>query len=259
VTRDPDSARARALAELGAETVRADMDDPAALDRIMSGAHGVYSVQNPVTSGPDGEVRQGRNVGEAAHRAQVRHLVYASAGTGERGTGVGSWESKLDVEDHLQKLGLPVTVLRPMAFMELMTDPAFYPAAGVWHVWPKIAGGSFPVPWLSCADLGEIAAVVFGAPEQYLGRQLTLAAELRSLDECRRIYTEVFGRPPKRFPMPIWLLGRFAPDTVRMWRWCVDRRLDVDPELTRSLHPGALTVEAWLRRQRTQADQRHPA
>lgn len=35
---------------------------------------------------------------------------------------------------------LAVTVLSPMAFMELMTDRAFFPSAGVWHVWPKLDG-----------------------------------------------------------------------------------------------------------------------
>lgn len=99
MTRDPAQVKAAALAAEGAELVRADMEDGASLDRAFAGANRVYSVQNFMTSGVDGEVRQGRLVGEAAGRAGIRHLVYGSAGTGERGTGVGSFESKLDVED----------------------------------------------------------------------------------------------------------------------------------------------------------------
>jgi uncharacterized protein YbjT (DUF2867 family) len=247
MTRRPEGAAARVLAAAGADVVPADMDDPASLDRAFSGADGVYSVQNFMTSGLDGEVRQGRNVSEAAARAGVRHLVYGSAGVGRRGTGVGSWESKLDVEDHLRSLGLPVTVLRPMAFMELMTDRAFYPAAGVWHVWPRMAGWDFRVPWLSCHDLGVIAAKAFADPEGYRGQELLLAAEIRSLEECRATYARVMGRGPRRFPMPQWLFQRFTPDTVRMWEWCRENDLDTDPEFTRSIHPEAMTVEAWLR------------
>jgi uncharacterized protein YbjT (DUF2867 family) len=252
MTRDPESGKARALAAAGAEVVKADMDDPASLDAAFAGAHGVYSVQNPMISGLEGEVRQGRNVGDAARRAGVRHLVYGSAGTGERGTGIGSWESKLDIEEHLHGLGLPVTVLRPPAFMEVMTDPAFYPPAGVWHVWPKLTGGSFRASWLSCHDLGVIAAKIFAAPERYVGQQLELAADLRTLDECRDIYTRVFGRRPKRFPMPVWLFERFTPDTVRLWRWARTEWTEVDPQLARSIHPEAMTVEAWLRRQKAE-------
>jgi uncharacterized protein YbjT (DUF2867 family) len=146
MTRHPGRSVARALADAGAQLVVADMEDPASLDRAFAGAYAVYSVQNYMTSGLDGEVRQGRNVGDAALRAGVRHLVQGSAGTGERGTGVGSFESKVDIEDHLAELGLPVTVLRPTAFMELMTDRAFFPPAGMWHVWPKLDGWGLQVP-----------------------------------------------------------------------------------------------------------------
>ena len=45
----------------------------------------------------------------------------------------------------LGELGLPVTILRPMAFMELMTDKAYFPAASTWHVMPKLMGENRPV------------------------------------------------------------------------------------------------------------------
>jgi uncharacterized protein YbjT (DUF2867 family) len=235
------------LAALGVDVLRADMEEPASLDRAFHGVHGVYSVQNYVISGLDGEVRQGRNVAEAARRADVRHLVYGSAGIGERGTGIGSWESKVDVEDRLRELDLPVTVLRPTAFMELMTDRAFYPAVGVWHVWPKLAGGSFVVWWLCCQDLGVIAARMFADPERYIGQDLTLAAERRSLDECRAIYQRVAGRNPRRVPMPTRMLERFAPDTVALWRWLRDTGFQAEEAVTLAIHPTALGVESWLR------------
>jgi len=163
------------------------------------------------------------------------------------------WESKLDVEDHLRDLELPVTVLRPAAFMEVMTDRDFYPAAGAWHVWPKLAGWDFQAPWLACHDLGVIAAKVFADPDAYVGRVLPLVAEYRSLDECRAAHIRVTGRAPRRFPMPPWLFRRFAADTARMWEWLRDNTLDLDPELTRSIHPTAMTVEEWLRSRTTAA------
>lgn len=251
MTRHPETTAARVLGAAGAEIVVADTEDPSSLDRAFAGAYGVYSVQNFMTSGLDGEVRQGRNVGDAAHRAGIRHLVHGSAGTGERGTGIGSFESKLAIEDHHAELGLPVTVLRPMAFMELMTDRAFFPPAGVWHVWPKLAGWDFRVPWLSCHDLGRVAERVFAQPERFIGQQLNLTTDERSLEECRQIYTRVRGRSPRSFPMPIRVFERFAPDTAALWRWARTARLDVDPDVTRSILPDPLTVEAWLAREFT--------
>jgi uncharacterized protein YbjT (DUF2867 family) len=248
LTRTPGTAKARALAAAGAEVMPADMDDSASLVRAFTGAEAVFSVQNAMISGLDGELRQGRNVADAAARAGVAHLVYGSAGTGSRGTGIGSWEVKLDVEEHMRRLGLPVTVLRPAAFMELMTDADFHPAAGTWHVWPSIAGWDFRVPWLACRDLGVVAATVLADPGRFVGADLALAADVRSLGECREAWTRVVGRRPRRFPMPRWLFARFAPDTARMWHWLADNGFVLDPAPTLSLHPDALGVEDWLRR-----------
>jgi hypothetical protein len=113
LTRKPDGAKARSLAALGAELVRADMGDRASLLAALCGVHGV---QNPMTSGLEAEVRQGKLVAQIAREVGVSHLVYDSAGTGQAGTGIGSWESKLAVERRLRELGVPTTVLRPMAF-----------------------------------------------------------------------------------------------------------------------------------------------
>lgn len=72
MTREPKGRKAQTLLDLGAEIVQADMDEPASLDRAFDGAYGVYSVQNPMISGVAGEVWQGRNVGEAAGRAEIQ-------------------------------------------------------------------------------------------------------------------------------------------------------------------------------------------
>src|SRR5690242_9345217 len=91
LTRNAASRRAQALAEAGVEVVQGDMDDIATLLPIFDGAYGVYSVQNPVISGPAAEVRQGKHVADAARTCGVQHLVYGSAGIGRSGTGVPSW------------------------------------------------------------------------------------------------------------------------------------------------------------------------
>ena len=250
LTRSPASAPARALVSAGAEVMAADMEDPASLDAAFAGMHGLYSVQNPNTSSIEAEVRQGRNVADAAARAGVRHVVYGSAGTGDPDTGVGSWDSKLAIEAHMRELGLPLTVLRPMAFMELMTDKAFYPPVAAWHVMPKLLGESTPVPWTAVDDLGAVAAAVFAAPERFTGRDLPLASDLRPVGECREIHREVLGRRPRRFPMPVWLFERVAGrDLTTMWNWWREARPQTDTSTMRELWPGALTVREWLERQ----------
>jgi uncharacterized protein YbjT (DUF2867 family) len=251
LTRNPESSAARDLAVEGAVVIRADMDDPDTLSNAFRGARSVYSVQNPMISGLDAEVAHGRNVAEAAKSAGVKHLVYGSAGVGVPGTGVGSWESKLDVQRHMERLGLPVTVLRPMAFMELMTDRGFYPPVSVWHLMPKLMGGDRPIPWICVDDLGAVAARVFAQPERFIGADLPLAGDVRSIDECRAVWREVTGRPPRRVPMPVWVFERFVgSDLPTMWRWLRTGQVELDLTTAREILPDVLDVRAWLQRVR---------
>jgi uncharacterized protein YbjT (DUF2867 family) len=250
LTRKPNGEPAQRLAAIGAEVLGADLADPATLDPVFRDAYGVFSVQNTMTAGLESEIQQGRNVGEAARKAGVQHVVYGSAGTGVR-TGIGSWDSKLAVQDHLDALGLPLTVLRPTAFMELMTDPAFYPPVTVWQVMPRLVGADRPIPWLCVDDLGAVATAAFAEPERFIGADLKLVADLRSIDDCRQIWQRVTGKRPRRFPMPTWAFERFVgTDLTTMWRWLHSHDVDASEAETRKILPAALTVQEWLSRSR---------
>ena len=247
LTRKPDGAAARALADRGAEVRRVDAEDVDTVRVALAGAYGLFNVQNPMTSSLAAEVRQGRNVATAAADAGVGHVVYGAAGIGEEPTGVGSWDSKLEVARRFRDLGLPLTVLRPMAFMELMTDPGFYPHLAVWSVMPSLMGSSRPVGWLCVDDLGAIAARMFADPQRWAGATLGLASDVRSIDECRADWREVRGRPPRGFPMPAWLFERFAGrDLTTMWRWLHEAELDISTRTATGILPEARTVRAWL-------------
>ena len=249
VTRSPNSTAARELAALGAEVVRADMADPDAMREACAGAQGVFSVQNPMISGEEGELIQGRNVVDAAAQAGVSHVVYGSAGPGTPGTGVAAWDVKFEIAEYARSRGVPLTVLRPMAFMELMTDRDLYPSIAAWHLMPRLVGEDRPLPWLSTDDLGAIAARAFADPGTHVGSDLTLAADVRTLSECHTIWRRVTGRSPRRFPMPMWLFERFVgPDLTRMWRWLATHEVAVDLADTRAHHPDLATVEEFVRR-----------
>jgi uncharacterized protein YbjT (DUF2867 family) len=249
LTRRPQSPAARQLAALGAEVVKADMTNTGELEGAFRDAYGVYSVQNFMPGGLELEVRHGRNVGDAASASGVQHFVYGSAGTGKADTAVGSWNSKLEVQAYLSQLGLPLTVLRPMAFMELMTDKAFYPQVTAWSLMPRLMGADRPVGWICVDDLGAIAAQVFAEPDRFIGADLSLVADSCSISQCREIWKELTGRAPRGFPMPVWMFERMvSADLTTMWRWLRTAQLDLDSGPTRELLPAALSVRDWLAR-----------
>jgi uncharacterized protein YbjT (DUF2867 family) len=148
----------------------------------------------------------------------------------------------------MRALGLPVTVLRPMAFMELMSDKDLYPPLAMWHLMPRLIGPA-KIPWLAVDDLGAIAAAAFDDRERFVGQTLFLSADVQSVGECRAIWEEERGRAPRRFPMPQRLFERFGgKDLMTMWRWLRSGPIPLDTAPTRQLRPQALTVREWIRK-----------
>ena len=221
VSRSPQSEKAQALTAAGAEVVQADMDDRASLEAVFAGMTRVFSVQNWTTSGVAGEIRQGKLVADVAKAAGVTHLVFGSAGVGKPDTGVPHFDCKVVVERYMRdELGLPVTVVRPGPFMELMTDKAFFPPLAAWGVMPKIVGWETPLPWTAVPDIGTTIANVFENPNRWVGRDIDLISDVASMRECQQIFKTTTGKKPFGLGLPVALFNKMAgPEMVEMWRW----------------------------------------
>jgi uncharacterized protein YbjT (DUF2867 family) len=250
LTRNPNSKKAKQLTALGAELVTGDIANADAITTLFQGAAGIYSVQNPYTSSIAAEIQQGKNVADAARAAGVDHIVQGSAGIGEK-TGVPSWDSKLEIQEYMNSLALPLTVLRPTALMELINDPGFYPMASTFPIMPKLMGADKKVPWLAVDDLGAIAAKVFADPKRYIGQDLKLTPDLRTINEVRALYQEVLGKKAPHFPMPASMFRMFTgDDLIIMWKYLRTANLNIDTDTTYAILPEAQTVRTWLTRQK---------
>ena len=71
LTRKPDSERAAALARLGIDIVKGDLDDESTLRSALSGAWGVFGVQNAGEAGVEREEAQGKRLATLAREAGV--------------------------------------------------------------------------------------------------------------------------------------------------------------------------------------------
>jgi len=98
LTRDPAKPDAQDLTRAGAEVTPGDMNDRASLDAALVGVRAVFSVQNFWDAGFDAEIRQGRNLADAAVAAGVEHLVYSGVASADRNTGIPHFESKWAIE-----------------------------------------------------------------------------------------------------------------------------------------------------------------
>ena len=251
-TRDPRSAKASALTALGAEVVQADMEDRASLEPAFEGMKRVFSVQNWVTSGVDGEIRQGKLVADVAKETGVAHLVFGSAGIGEAGTGVPHFECKVELERYMRdKLGLPTTSVRPGPFMELMTKKEFFPPMVAWGAMPKVIGWNTPIPWTAVADIGTAIANVFEDPDNWIGRDINLVSDQETLRGCQSVYKATRGKKPFGLPVPLLLFNKMVGSEFEvMWRWMVEW-IDEDNvasmvDASRLVNSELHTIENWL-------------
>jgi uncharacterized protein YbjT (DUF2867 family) len=245
LTRDPQKPEAQALSEQGAEVVQGDMEDRSAMDRVVEGAYGIFSVQNFWETGYDREVQQGKTVADAAKAAGVEHFVYSSVGSAHRQTGIPHFESKWEVEEHVRQIGLPYTILRPTFFMQN------------WE-WTRemILGGTLaqpldpdkPFQQVAVEDVGAFAAIAFENPDRWIGREVDLAADEQSMTEIADTFSRVIGREVSYYQVP-WdqFEEQMGEEGTLNLRWINDVGYEADIAALRQEYPELTIFERYLR------------
>ena len=112
--RRPDSQEAKELERLGAELAEGDFEEPSTIEQAARGMDAVYVVATPFEAGMEAETRHGIAAADAAKTAGVGHLVYSSVGGADQDTGIPHFDSKREVEEHIEGLGIPYTIVAPV-------------------------------------------------------------------------------------------------------------------------------------------------
>lgn len=236
LVRNPDKPEAKALEEQGAVLVKGDLEDVGSLREAVAGVYGMYSVQalayEPETLAA--EVRHGKAVADAAKEAGVAHFVYSSVGGAERNTGIDHFESKAEIEEHIKKLGLPATVLRPVFFMNNLLH--FADAEGE-RVMSLPVKPDKPMQFIASDDIGVFAANAFDNPAEFIGKEIELAGDEITFPRVAEIYERITGTPTRLETTPI---------EERMFEWFAEDGYQADIPALRKLHPGLLTFEQFL-------------
>jgi len=245
LTRNPEKPEAKELDDLGAEVVSGDLEDRSSIEGVLEGVQRVFSVQQFLESGVEGEVRQGVQLADAAKTAGVEHYVYSSVGSAHRETGIPHFESKWQVEEHVRGSGVPYTVLRPVFFMqnwEYMREP--------------ILGGTLPQPldpdkpfqMVAVEDIGVFAATAFENPDEWIGREVDLAGDELSMPEIAGTFSRVIGREVNYFQVP-WnqFEEQMGEEYAVMYRWFNDHGYEADIAALKKEHPGLISFEQYLR------------
>ena len=122
LTRNPASAAAQNLKKLNAEIVMGDLNNTDSYRNHLKDIHGIFCVL-VFENGIDKEIKQGIDLANLAKEYEVKHFLYSSVIGADLNTGIPHWESKFKIENHIKKINLPYTIIRPSSFFENFLIP----------------------------------------------------------------------------------------------------------------------------------------
>ena len=247
LTRNPENAKAKALAAMGAEIVKGDLEQPQSLVQALNGCDAVFSMQNFWEKGVglEGEQRQVINIIEAAKKTGIRHFVQSSIAGAQSAKGVHHIESKWHIEEKVRSSGLNYTFLRTVFFMDSVFDPkyerGFVPMIrGVLD--PHVSGHHF----IAMDDLGGVAAQIFAQPEKYKNLAVHVSSDIVSGEEIKNLVTEITGKKKYSFKIYPWMLRLLGNQFYKQMQWNKAKPWQFSLEETRQIYPHLTSFKNFV-------------
>lgn len=247
LTRNPDQTAAHDLVESGIEVFKGDFMDRDSLDHALDGVYGAFSVQNAHSAGIEGEIKQGKAFADAAKDAGVKHFVYTSVGGAERNTGIPHFDSKGEIEKHIQSIGLPATVLRPVFFMNNWT--MFKDTITNGRLLSPLSPET-KLQQIDVDDIGALAAIAFSNPDKWMHQAIEIAGDELSMKETAEVFSHALDENVEfvHVPWDKWE-DQAGKEMTIMYRWFEEKGYQADIEKLRNLHPGLKNLSSFLQTQ----------
>ncbi|MBN8488529.1 MAG: NmrA/HSCARG family protein [Burkholderiales bacterium] len=272
LTRVPTSAPAQVLADLGAEVVRADLDDAQTLGKALAGSDAVFAVTNFWEHGsPERELLQARHLAHAAQQVRVPHLVWSTLEDTRRYLPledervptlmqhykVPHLDAKGAANALFRASGVPTTLLYTSFYWDNLIHFGLGPKPGtdgmLQFVLPM---GDKPLPGIAAADIGACAAELMLRGPQRGTQSLGIAGEHLTGAQMAAQMAEALGRPVRHVDMDraqYAALGFPGADELANM-FAFKREFNDEYRARRSvaasrvLHPGMLDFRQWLAR-----------
>lgn len=256
LTRNPDSDKAVALKNAGAEVVKGDQGNPDSLRSAVDGCYGVFGVTN-FWEHFDKEYELGKNLVDAVAGGEVRHFVFSTLPPAEKISGgelpVPHFDIKAKLEDYSRELNLPATIIHVAFYYEnwLSFFPPQEQEDGSWTFgFPQ---GEIPLAAVSVEDTGGVVATIFNDPERFIGRTVGIVGDDLPPAEYAEIMSRILGKRVVYNHIDRETFASFgfpgADDLANMFdfnrRFIPNRQKDL--EESKSLYSGMQRFESWLK------------
>ena len=270
LTRDPDSARARALAEQGAEIVAADVDDAASLARAFEGAYGAYCVTFYwAHMSPEREKAEAANLAHAVQAAGVKHAIWSTLedtrqwiplSDNRMPTLMGKYkvphfDAKGEMDKLFTDLGIPTTFLLASFYWDNFISFGSGPkrtADGTLALTLPI--GDARMAGIASEDIGAVAYGILKRGRQMIGQRIGAAGELLTGPEMAAAMSRALGETVRFNPVTPEVFRGFgfpgADDLGNMFQF-YDEFEEVcngvrDVARARELAPVLKSFDQWL-------------
>ena len=270
ITRDANSDKAKALKDLGAEVVSADIDDEASLRKAFAGAYGAYCVTFFWAHfSPEKEQQNARNMANAAKAAGLQHVIWSTLEdtrkwiplsdnrmpTLQGKYKVPHFDAKGEINHVFTDAGVPTTFLNTSFYWDNMYMFGMGPAKGQDGNYSiTFPMGNHKMSGIAAEDIGGCAYGIFKKGKETIGKTIGIAGEhLTGAQMAEKLskglgikcsYNAVTPEAYRGFGFP------GAEDLGNMFQFYADfedyfvgaRNLDA----TRALNPKLQDFDQWL-------------
>ena len=270
ITRNASSDKAKALADIGAEVVQADLNDAESVKRAFEGAYGAYCVTFFWEHfSPDKEFAEASVLAAAARHAGIQHAIWSTLEDTRKSIplddprmpvllgkySVPHFDVKADADALFRASGVPTTYLMASFYWENFISFGQGPKAddnGSLTLTLPMADKK--LSGIAAEDIGKCAYGIFKLGPSMAGKTIGLAGEQLTGNEMAVKFAKALGRPVKYSPMSFdgyRALGFPGADEMgNMYQFYAEFEADVsrarDVAYSRELNPELQNFDTWL-------------
>ena len=270
LTRNVNSDKAKALADMGAEVVAADIDDYESLKKAFAGAYGVYGVTFFWEHfSPEKETAQAASIAKAAKENNVQHVIWSTLEDTRKWIPIDDnrmptlgdkykvphFDSKGEADKHFTDLNLPVTLLLTSFYWENFIYFGMGPKKGEdGKLALSLPLGDKKLTAIAVEDIGKSAYAIFKKGNEFIGKTVGISGDQLTGKEMAESFTKALGQEVvyKTVPFEVYRGLGFpgAEDLGNMFQFFHDfedyfsgaRSI----EFTKSLNPSLQNFDGWL-------------
>lgn len=269
ITRNPDSDKAKALKDMGAEVVKADLDDRGSLVRALDGAYGAFFVTNFWEHfSAEKEQEQVRNMAEAAKTAGIQHAVWSTLEdtrnwvplddermpTLQGKYKVPHFDGKGASNHYFTDAGVPTSFVMPSFYWDNLIHFGMGPQRGEdGNLAITFPMGESRLSGIAADDIGKCVYGVFKRPD-VIGKSFGIAGDEPTCAQMAETLTEVLGEKVTYNPITPAQYRSFgfpgAEDLGNMFQFydefeehCCDTR---DVQFSSALNPEIKDFKTWV-------------